>query len=62
MQLFVLAKQKEINRILSTEYVARDFIMLLPFGANMQEGKKILPGFKSEMYSQNLSRDFPVPL
>lgn len=33
------AKQKEINPILSTECVARDFIILLPFGTNMQEEK-----------------------
>lgn len=71
MQLFVPAKQKEINPILSTESVAKDFIILLyneiyvnyiAFGANMQEEKKTLPGFQTEMYIQNLARDFPVPL
>lgn len=50
MQLFVLAKPKEINPILSTERVAKDFIILLPFGANMQEEKKSLPGFQTKMY------------
>lgn len=62
MQLFVPAKQKEINPILSTESVAKDFIIVLPFEANMQEEKKTLPGFQTEMYIQNLARDFPVPL